>query len=341
MDFGEKDVKKISIIIIVAALIILSVMIVLPILVSVIGGLLLAYVFMPVYKIINRYVKNKNASASLVVIIIVVSLLVFLWFVTPLVIRQSFDFLVTLQKVDMTAVVKTLFPSASTAFVTQLSLTLNNVVSSAFSSGTSSLSDFITSLPNILLDFFILGFVFFFAIRDSDKLVDFAKTISPLSEAKEKIVVKRFKDMTSAIIYGWIIVGIIQGILAGIGFFLFGVQGALVLTLLAIFLSIIPFLGPAFVWVPVSVYLLITGNVQTVIGYVIYNLLIVSLIDNIMRSYIISKRTDISPAIILVGMIGGIFVFGVVGIVVGPLILSYLLTLLESFKDKSIYVLFA
>lgn len=341
MDFGEKDVKKISIIAIVGVLIILSVMIIWPILVSVIGGLLLAYVFMPTYRTINRYVRNKNASASIVVIIIVVTLLLVLWFITPLIIKQSFDFLLALQKVDMTAVVKTIFPSASEQFTSQLVVTLNNVAGSAFSSGTSGLSDFLSNLPNILLNFFILGFVFFFAMRDSDKLMEFAKSVSPLSEAKEKIVVKRFKDMTSAVIYGWIIVGIIQGILAGIGFFLFGINGALVLTILAIFLSIIPFLGPAFVWVPVSIYMLISGDIQPVIGFVVYNLLIVSLVDNILRSYIISRKTDLSPAIVLVGVIGGIFVFGAVGIVVGPLLLAYLLTLLESFKDKSIYALFS
>lgn len=341
MDFGEKDVKKISVIVLVAALVILSIIVVWPIFVSVIGGLLLAYAFMPVYRKINQYVKNKNAAASIVVILIVVGLLAIFWFITPVVIRQSFDLLTSFQKVDMTNLVKTVFPTATEAFNTQMAVTLNNVASKAFTASSATLSDFLTNLPKVMLDFFILGFVFFFAMRDSDKLAEFGKTISPLSEAKEKVVVKKFKDMTSAIIYGWVIVGIIQGILAGIGFFLFGVKSALVLTILAIFLSIIPFLGPAFVWVPVSIYLLTIGNVQTVIGYVVYNLLIVSLIDNILRSYIISQKTDISPAIILVGMIGGIFVFGTVGIVIGPLILAYLLTLLESFKDKSFYALFS
>lgn len=341
MDFGEKDVKKISMILIIAVLIILSVMVVWPILIAVIGGLLLAYVFMPIYRKINQYVKNKNAAASLVVIIIVVSLLVVLWFLTPLIIAQAFDFLLALQKIDMNTVIKAVFPSSSEQFASQLTVTLNNIASTAFSLGTSWLSDFLTNLPTILLDFFILGFVFFFALRDSNRLAEFAKSISPFPEAKEKIIVKKFKDMTSAVVYGWIIVGILQGILAGIGFFLFGVNGALVLTILAIFLSIIPFLGPAFVWVPVTVYLLLTGNIQTVIGFVIYNLLIVSLLDNILRSYIISRRTDLSPAIVLVGVIGGIFTFGAVGIVVGPLLLAYLLTLLESFKDKSIYALFS
>ena len=341
MDFGEKDIKKISIIAIVAILIILAIIVIKPFLISIIGGLLLAYVSMPVYKKINLIVKNKSAASFLLVMLIVAGILAILWFATPVLIKQSFEFLIEIQKVDMQSIVTKLFPTASESFITQMTVTLNNVVSKAFSSGTNYLGEFLSNLPKILLDLFILGFIFFFAMRDSDKIISFAKGISPLTEAKEKIVIKHFKDMTGAIIYGWVIVGIVQGTLAGIGFFLFGIKNALVLTFLAIFMSIIPFLGPAFVWVPISIFLLIQGDTPVFIGFILYNLLIVSLADNILRSYIISRRTDISPAIILIGMLGGIFVFGVVGLIIGPLVLAYLLTLLESFKDKSIYSLFA
>src|SRR3989344_8982744 len=341
MDFGEKDVKKMSIILLVAVLVVLAFLVVRPFLVPILGGLLLAYVFMPVYKKINHYVKNKSLVASIVSIIILAIVFAVLWFTTPLLIKQGFEVLTAIQKLDIQSVVVKIFPTASPAFADQLTVILSNAINKAFSVGANSITGFLTNLPKILLNFFILGFIFFFALRDSDKLKEFAKGISPLNESKEKIVAKHFKDMTSAVIYGWVIVGIIQGTLAGIGFFLFGVKNALILTVLAIFLSIIPFLGPAFIWVPVAIFLLTQGNIPTAVGYVLYNVLIVSLVDNIIRSYIISRKTNVSPAIILVGMVGGLFVFGIVGIIVGPLVLAYLLTLLESFKDKSIYALFA
>jgi len=341
MDFEEKGVKKISLIALVALLIVLAFLVVKSFLIPLIGGFFLAYLFMPVYKRISKYIKNKNIAASIVVIIIILVLFGFLWFTIPLMIKQSFEILLSTQKVDMQGVVSKIFPTASQSFIDQLTIILNNVISKAFSSSISYISSFLTNLPKILLDLFIFGFVFFFVLRDSDKLINFVKGISPLNDAKEKIVVKHFKDMTGAVIYGWVVVGIIQGILAGVGFFLFGIKSALVLTIVAIFLSIIPFLGPAFVWVPVSIFLLMQGNTSIFIGYVLYNLLIVSLVDNIIRSYIISKKTDVSPAVILVGMIGGLFVFGVVGLVIGPLVLVYLIILLESFRDKSIYSLFS
>ena len=70
--------------------------------------------------------------------------------------------------------------------------------------------------------------------------------------------------------------------------------------------------------------------------YLIYNVLIVSTFDNILRSYIVSKKTDISPAIIMVGMIGGLFIFGVLGLIIGPLILAYFVTFLRAYKEKKL-----
>ncbi len=342
MDFGEKDVKKISIIILVGILTVIAFLVVRPFLISIIGGLLLAFIFMPFYKKINKYVKNKSIAASIVSSIIVLSLVAILWFTTPILVKQAFELFLSVQKLDMQGIITKLFPTASAALINQITTTLNSGVSNIFSGGANYLSKFITDIPKILLDFFILGFIFFFALRDSDKLGVFIKGISPLNETKEKIVVKHFKDMTSAIIYGWVIVGIIQGTLAGIGLFIFGINSALVLTIFAIFLSIIPFLGPMFVWIPVGIYMAATGtSSSTLIAYLLYNLLIVSLVDNILRSYIVSKRTNVPSSVVLVGMIGGIFVFGVVGLIIGPLVLAYLLTLIESFKDKSIYALFS
>lgn len=341
MELGEKDVRKISTLAILGVLIVVAFLIIRPFFIPIVGGLLLAYVFMPLYNFITKFIRNKSISAALVVSIIIVILLAILWIVTPLLIRQAFDTLLIVQKIDMYEVTKKLFPSASEAFLGQVSATISSTISNAFATASTSLSNFLRDIPKLALDFFILGFVFFFSLRDSDRLKSFVKAISPLSDAKEKVAVKHFKDMTGAVIFGWILVGVIQGTLAGLGFFIFGVPNALILTILAILLSVIPFLGPAFVWVPVGFYLLSTSNSTVIITFLLYNLIVVSLIDNVIRSYIISKRTNAHPTIILVGMLGGIFLFGIVGLILGPLILAYLLTLLESFKDNNIYSLFS
>ncbi len=341
MIFGEKDIKKLSIIILVAVLIILSFFLLRPVLLSVIGGLVLAYALMPVFRFFNKYIKNRNATASLVLLVLVIVIAIPLWFLVPLIVKQIFGVFSFSQTLDIQGFLKTLFPTSNPEFLTQVTLTFNNVVSKTTSLVLNSLVNFFLNIPKFLLHLFIVVFISFFAMRDSQKLIGFAKSLSPLSKNKEKIVVNHFKDITNSIIYGQIIVGIVQGLLAGLGFFVFGVDNAIVLTLLAVFLSVIPFIGPGLVWIPVVIYLFSTGNAGIAIGYLAYNVLIVSLADNFLRTYIVSRKTNLSQAIILIGMIGGLFVFGIMGLIIGPLLLAYLITLLESFKDKSIYTLFS
>jgi len=130
-----------------------------------------------------------------------------------------------------------------------------------------------------------------------------------------------------------VIVGALQGIITGIGFFIFGVPSALLLSLFAILAGILPIVGPAIIWVPVAVYLLIGGNTVAVFGVIIFGILS-HIPDYVVRPLFLSKRTQLNPAIASIGMIGGILLFGVLGVVLGPLILSYLIIIMDLFKKK-------
>lgn len=340
MNITDKDVKKLTLIILIVLLLVLVYVIVKPVLIASIGGLILAYMFTPFYKKVTALVKNRTLAATLVSFTILICLFVVLWFIIPLIMQQVFEIFSYSQKFDAQKFIKVLFPHSAERFIVQLSVTINELIGKASSTVLNSLLDVFLELPNIMINLFVAGFVFFFALRDAQQFNTFFKGLSPFSEAKEKVLVKHFKDVTDSVIYGQIIVGIVQGLLAGIGFLAFGVDNALVLTLLAIFFSIIPFIGPAIVWIPVAVYLFSSGNDTAAFIYLAYNILIVSLVDNFLRSYLVSRKTNLSPALIMIGMIGGIYIFGILGLVIGPLALAYLLTLVESFKDKSLYSLF-
>ena len=102
-----------------------------------------------------------------------------------------------------------------------------------------------------------------------------------------------------------------------------------------------PFTGAFIICVPASVYLFSTASFPIALTYFLYNLLFVSIIDNVLRSYIVSRKTDLSPAVVIIGIVGGIFVFGVMGIIIGPLILAYLVIFLKSYRERSLYTLFS
>lgn len=327
----EQKLKKLVAIILIVALALLAIFVLWPILIAVITGLIFAYIFFPVYKRILKVVKERNISALIVVILIIILIFIPLWFLFPIVTRQIFDIYSFSQKVDILGVLKGILPEALSKDTIVL---VNNFISNLVNSLLSSFSVVLSNLTITLLRAVVVLFVFFFSMRDADKLKEYAKGLSPFSNDLEKTILKQFEDITSSVIYGHIVVGIIQGILTGIGLLIFGVPQVLLLTILAILASIIPVLGAWLIWIPASIYLLATGHIGTGIGLFLFGAILVSWIDNILRPYIVSRRTNISSGIIFVGMIGGLIVFGVIGLILGPLILAYVLILIDAYKEK-------
>lgn len=341
MNIGEKEIKKGLVLLLILLLGILSFFLIKPIILSITGGLILAYMFNPIYRFIILRVKSKNLSAALVSLLVVLIIILPLWFLLPILIQQIFELFELSQKLDLNNFVGLLFPSGSEQFVAQITITVNSFVSKIGSSTLGAIVNYLLDLPNILLQFAVIAFVFFFGLRDGKEMASFVSGLSPLSKDQEKIMVKKFKDITYSIVYGQIIIGFVQGISAGIGLFLVGMPNALVLTFLAIFLSIIPIAGPAFIWVPVAIYLLLKGNPLIAIFFISYNLFFVSTIDNLLRTYMVSKRANLHAAIVLIGMIGGLIIFGFLGIILGPLIMAYLLAFLEAYRNKTLSSMFS
>ena len=341
MEATEKDIKRISLAAFVILLGVLVFLILKPVFLSVIAGLILAYIFVPVYKWTLRLFRNKTLSASIVSVIALALILIPLWFFVPLMIKQVFDVFQFSQNLDVQNFVSKLFPSAADQALTQITLTINSTLSKFTSLILNSLVDILLDFPRILLHLAIAAFVFFFALRDKESLEKFVSGLSPLNKTQEAALVVQFKRITESVIYGQILIGLAQGILVGIGLLVFGVPNALLLAVLASILSIIPVAGPGFVYFPVTVYLFLTGDPFPAAVFLLFNLLIVSTIDNLLRTFIVSKRTNLSQVIVLVGMVGGLFVFGVLGLILGPLILGYFLTFLEAYKEKRLSSFFA
>ncbi len=336
MDLTEKDIKRGSLILLLLALAVLAIMIVRPVFLAIFGGLILAFVFLSIYKFILRFVRSKNLAAGIVSIIVLLIIFVPLWFLLPLVIKQVFDLFQITQTLDIGGLISKILPSASETLVSQISLTAENALGKMTSSILNSLVDFLVNFAVVALNLFLVAFVFFFALRDEDKLREFAAGLSPLNKNQEKNLVKQFKDMTNSIIFSNFLVGIMQGLIAGLGLYLFGVPNTLILTMVAVVLGILPMLGVGFVYVPVALYLLISQDVPTAVIFIIYNLVFVTGVESVIRTKLVSRKTQVSQVIVLIGMIGGTFVFGILGLLIGPLILAYFITFLKAYKEKTL-----
>ena len=341
MEIREQDINKFLVLGGALILAILAFLIVRPIFTSVITGLLLAYIFLPIYTRVLRYIPQRETAAGLVTFLIVLIIIIPLWFVAPLIFQELFSSFLSFQSFDIRPLLTSVMPTASPQFIAQMTATFSGFVSKITSASLNSLVNILLNAPTYILHSLVILFVFFFTIRDSAGLSAFVSGLSPFSKSREKLIVKQFKDITDSMVYGQLVIGTIQGVLAGIGFWLFGIPNAFILTVLAIILGIIPAIGPSLLWIPLTIYVAITHPAYVTILFVLYNAILVSLIDNVLRSYIVSKRADISPVIVIVGVVGGMFVFGILGLVLGPLILAYLITLLKAYKDKELSTLFS
>ncbi len=332
----EKSFNRIAIIIIVAVLLVLTFLILRPILISTIFALILSFIFYPLHKRIRSLVKSKNLSALIICLILLAIIIVPLVFFMPLIVRQSVQIYTFLQGEDFLtpayALINKLFVSPDIS--KDLIVGLNSFTAKLADSFLNKFQDIILGSPAILVHLLIILFVFFFGLRDGEEFVAYIQSLSPLSKESEKKVFQQFKDITYSVIYGNILVGIVHGLAAGFALFILGIPNAVILTLLAIFFSVIPLLGPWLVWVPVDIYLFSVGRTTEAVGLLIYGLVVISWIDNIIRPLIVSRRTKINSAVILVSMIGGLFVFGVLGLVLGPLIISYLILIIETFRTN-------
>ena len=340
MTISSVQIRKYSVVLLILVLVVLSFLVLRPILLSIVFGLILAYAFLPVFRAIYKVVKERNTSALSVCVLILLIIFIPLWFLIPLVIQQAFDMFNLVQTIDISEIVETILPTSSDQVRRETISIISNFIGKITLASLNTLAGFLLDLPVVLLHLAVIIFVFFFTLRDQDKLKEFMSGISPFKKDREKILINKFKDMTSSIIFGYILVGIIQGVATGIGLLVFGVPHALLLTVFAMFAAVIPLVGAWLIWIPVAVYLFLAGNMIQAIIFTLYCALFVSSIDNLLRPYIVSKKTGVPSVIVLIGMIGGLFVFGILGIILGPLVLSYLILFLEAYKNKTLADMF-
>ncbi len=179
------------------------------------------------------------------------------------------------------------------------------------------------------MNFFILAFVMFYFLRDGIAFGKFLINFSPLKTVDELTIYRTFRDTGLAVFYGHFAAAIAQGVLGGLGFAIFGVGAPILAGTAMAFLSLIPLLGPYLLFVPAALYLLLAGKTVTAIIFLLYNLLIVSTVDNLIRPEVISGRVRIHPLLVLLSIFGGLNVFGILGIIYGPLIAAVFLALLK------------
>jgi predicted PurR-regulated permease PerM len=186
-----------------------------------------------------------------------------------------------------------------------------------------------TSTASTLFMFFISLIAMFYFFRDGRYFTTYLIKLSPLRDSYDEKIIARLARAVRAIALGTVFVAMVQGVLTAIGLTLFGFDRAILWGCVAAIGALVPGVGTAIVFIPAVVYLLMTGAQLPALLVAIWGILAVGLIDNLLGPYVMSRGNKVHPFLILLAVLGGIVTFGPLGFILGPVILSLFLVLLE------------
>ena len=190
-------------------------------------------------------------------------------------------------------------------------------------------------LIQFLIDAVVMMIAVYFFLIDGNRMTRTLMRLSPLDDEYEKKLIDEFDKTSRAVVLASVASAIVQGILAALAFWFFGLPSVMLLFLLTSLLALVPFLGAASVWVPCAVYLAaVEQRYAEAIILAIYGAGVVSSVDNVIKVYVLQGRSTLHPLFALLSVLGGVTVFGPIGIVVGPMVVVFLQTLLEILNDE-------
>ena len=315
---------------------------------AIVLALLLASVFYPLYSWTKKVLRERELLASLCMTLFILLILVIPvgWFIGTLS-NEAFDFYqrssneVSLKHIQDIIENDPVWAERFEKLgkMTGLTITPETVEELASSIGKkiglflySQIRSVASNLLSFLIHFFLMIMTIFYLFRDGPRLKDYLVQLMPVPKEQLEKVVSKFQEMGSAVIVGNGMSGIIQGIFGGFGFFFFGLGSPFLWGTVITFMAFLPIVGATAVFVPAAVFIMLTGNTGLGLGFLIYNLCYSSIVEYFVKPKLIGKGMQMNSLLVFIGILGGLKLFGILGIIYGPLIMTIFLTLAEIYR---------
>jgi predicted PurR-regulated permease PerM len=318
-----------------------------PFLTSIIWGAVLAGVFYPLNALFARRMRRDNVRALLLCIIVVAVIIVPAVFLTIGLIGEVTDGFPKLKAaVEAGQLDFVLKPHAYgwnekikdflSPYLGASNLDIESIITANMQRLTSyavqQISNFVGNFSAAVVSFGLAVLSMFFFFRDGSRLVVRLQELLPMSEELKRSLTVRLREVIEASIYGGVLVAAVQGLLGGIIFWATGLPSPIFWGTVMAILSLIPIVGPYLIYIPAAVILILSGSWVRGVIVLALGIVVVSQSDNVLRPVIISSRTKIHTLLLFFSILGGLKVFGLLGIILGPVVASIILTLVEVYK---------
>jgi predicted PurR-regulated permease PerM len=310
----------------------------LPYLNTMILAAILAFLFSGVFERLTRTVRNRSLAAFLVTLLVLVTILIPLSFAGYQIVREagglytylreqsiSSQFADTLERIQTGLRSKIPGLSVETADISaRLQQALNWIIGH--------IGPLFAGISRLIINFLLLLLFFFYLVRDGGRIKRRLMDLSPLSDQQETAIFSRIGHAIAATVRGQLVIALLQGLVASIGFYLFGVPNPVLWGAVLMLTSFVPTIGTTLVQAPAIIYLYSSGQTQAAFGLAVWAIVAVGLLDNFLGPKLIASGTRMHPLVTLLAVLGGISLFGPIGILLGPIIISLLYALLDIYS---------
>jgi predicted PurR-regulated permease PerM len=304
-------------------------------------ALILYIALRPVYELITRLVRKRSISSIIMIALLFLLILIPMFFLLLSLANQAYDFYVFIQqRFDAGVFERSLMGSEIVRRVfTYLNIgedeilkNITEVLKKASFTVFSNLTGLLSFSLKFSLNFFFMLLILFFLFKDGYKLEKPFYRILPFPDDIERDVVSRLMEVIKVLLAGNLLIMVLQGLMVGLGFYIFGVGMPLLWGSIAAILSLIPVIGTAFVWLPAVIYLAAIGSYLNALFLGIWSLFFYLVLENFVKPNVFGKKLHFHPLIFFFLLLGSIQAFGLPGVIIGPLLLTLFYSLWEIYK---------
>jgi predicted PurR-regulated permease PerM len=316
---------------------------------AILWGIITAIVFVPLYRrLLKSMPQSRSLAAVVTVLIIVVMVILPLTLITVALLQEASSVYESIQSGELNfgryfQQVFDALPTWAANLLARFGLTNLGAVQQKLTLGLTAGSQFLTTQIinigqntfNFIVSLFLMLYLLFFLLRDGNELLKRIRDAIPLRAEQKRALFDKFTIVIRATVKGNIVVAILQGALGGLIFWFLDIHAPLLWAVLMAFLSLVPAVGAGLVWLPVAIYLLITGATWQGIVLIAYGVFVISVVDNILRPILVGQDTKLPDYVVLISTLGGISIIGINGFVLGPVIAAMFIAVWHIFAVKA------